>query len=45
MGRDTAIEAIETRFYDYFFTVMSIPIIDFKRALKKVENILKPFWQ
>ena len=45
MGQDTAIEAIKTCFYDNFFTVMSIPIIDYKRALKKVENILKPFWQ
>jgi len=36
MGQDAAIEAIETRFYDYFFTVMSILIIDYKRALKKV---------
>ena len=45
MGQDTAIESIETRFYDDFFTVMSIPIIDYKRALKKVENIFKLFWQ
>ena len=44
MGQVTAIEAIATPFMTMFFTVISILIMDYKRSLKKVEKIFKPFW-